>query len=73
MIVTDDGFSIDQHPNKNRITITLPPTMETINATTIHFDKIVSRKIKLNESELLLILNLVRWIMMDGKETDLNG
>lgn len=65
MIVTDDGYAIEQHQGQNKIVILMPQTAETITNTVQQLSK---RRVKLTENELLLILNLVRLLMMDGKE-----
>lgn len=68
MIVTDDGYSIEQYPQKNQIIINLPQTDLSITNT---IGTISTRKARLTANELTMVINLVR-LLMDAKGED-NG
>ena len=59
-----DGYSIEYEQNSNRIVITLPQTMQTANSTTA---MVANRKLELNSSELIVILNVAKTIVEGGE------
>ena len=63
MIVTDDGYAIEQYPKQNQIVISLPQTDGSLTNT---IGMISTRKIELTASELTMIVNLVK-LLMDKK------
>ena len=56
MIITDDGYSIEQYPQKNQIIISLPQTDGSLTNT---IGMVSNRKPNLSTSELTLVLQLV--------------
>lgn len=56
-MIVIDGYSIEQYPNSNRITITLPQTVYTVQDT-IGFPQ--NRRIELTSEELTAILVVVK-------------
>ena len=63
MIITDDGYAIEQYQKKNQIIISLPQTDGSLTNT---IGTISTRKTRLTANELTMILNLVR-LLMDAK------
>ena len=63
MIITDDGYAIEQYQKKNQIIISLPQTDGSLTNT---IGTISTRKTRLTAHELTMILNLVR-LLMDAK------
>ena len=63
-----DGYSIEQYPLQNRIVITLPPTVHTVQDThTMPQD----RRVKLTSNELTAIIVAVKGMYeLKGKEND---
>ena len=59
MIVTDDGYSVCYEKNANRIVISLPQTVETVTST---ITMVVNRKNEFTDSELCVILSVVKAI-----------
>lgn len=59
-IVTTDGYSIVYEKNKNKITIMLPPTMETVTDTC---SLPLNRKVVFTDAELTSILYTVKMIV----------
>ena len=66
MIITDDGYSIEQYPQKNQIIISLPQTDGSLTNT---IGTVSTRKTRLTANELTMIVNLVRLLMV-GKDED---
>ena len=68
-MIVIDGYSIEQYPNSNRITINLPQTIYTVRDT-ICFPQ--HRRIKLTREELTALLVCVKVMyengMKDGEE-----
>lgn len=56
-MIVCDGYCLFYDKNKNRIVIHLPQTMNTLTNT---FEAVKDRKMDLNESEQILILNTVK-------------
>lgn len=67
MIITNDGYAIEQYPKQNQIVINLPQTNSTITNTN---GTIATRKEKLTTEELTLILTLVRLLMGEKGEEE---
>lgn len=66
MIVTDDGYAIEQHLKSNQIIINYPQTYLSITNT---IGTVLTRNSELTRSELTLVLQLVR-LLMDKKGED---
>ncbi len=59
-MIIGDGYSLIYDKYRNRIVICLPQTMKTLTNT---MDAVTDRKIDINESEQLFILNAVKAVM----------
>lgn len=59
-MIVSDGYSLNYDKGKNKIVICLPQTMETLTNT---IDAVTDRKIDINASEQLFILNAVMAVM----------
>ena len=59
MIVSGDGYTIEYYKKENRITITLPQTMETPTNT---ISSVWIRNTNLTETDLALLLEMARYI-----------
>ena len=64
MIITNDGYAIEQYQKGNQIIISLPQTYESMTNT---IGTISTRKSRLTANELTMVVNLVR-LLMDGKD-----
>lgn len=67
MIMTKNGYAIEQYPSRNEIIITLPQTEETLTNTITPVRK---RKKKLNGEELAVIVTMVERMMEVDDEAD---
>ena len=52
-MIENEGYTIEQYPNHNRIIITAPQTWKTITST---LTTPVQRRVKLSENELSILL-----------------
>lgn len=68
MIITNDGYAIEQYPKQNQIIINLPQTDGSLTNT---IGTISTRKIELTANELSMVVNLVRLLM--GEKGEENG
>ena len=55
MLITENGYAIMREPKKNRIVITLPQTMKTIQGA----DELYDRQLELIKAEEAMILSIV--------------
>lgn len=58
-MVCIDGYSAEHYKARNQIVIAMPQTIYTVSNTT---SACLNRKIEFSESDLLLLLELVRYI-----------
>lgn len=66
MIITSDGYAIEQYPKRNQIVINLPQTYGSMTNT---FETISARKAELTANELTMIVNIVRLLTGAKEET----
>lgn len=59
MVLSSDGYFLTYERERNRIVISLPQTMETVQST---YEQISDRKLYASVSELTMVLNLVKLI-----------
>ena len=59
MLVSPDGYTIEEESNKNRLVIHMPSTLETVQSTT---DTINDRRSSLSDEDLFVILQIVRYM-----------
>ena len=65
MIVTEDGYGIEFYPQRNKIEIILPQTLNTITRTDL---AISNRKEAMTSEEMLEVLALVMMIIKGEEE-----
>lgn len=63
-MLTSDGYCLTYYKNKNQIVISLPHTYETATNT---YEQVVDRRTDVTETELLVLLEIVRLIFHKGE------
>lgn len=59
MILSQDGYAIEQYPKRNQIVITMPQTVQTLTNTT---SIVRNRKVDFSDADLTLLLELTRYL-----------
>lgn len=63
-MIISEGYSIWQEPKKNRIVITLPQTIVTMNTTV---EPIAQRYLTITEEQEMIILGIVKAMYTEGR------
>lgn len=63
-MLTSDGYCLTYYKNKNQIVISLPQTYETATNT---YEQVVDRGTDVMETELLVLIEIVKLIFHKGK------
>lgn len=66
-MIISEGYSIRQEPKKNRIIITLPQTVATINTTA---EPIAQRYLTITEEQEMIILGMVKAMYTGGEPNE---
>ena len=63
-MLSSDGYCLTYYKNKNQIVINLPQTYETATNT---YEQVVDRRTDVMETELLVLIEIVKLIFHKGK------
>lgn len=64
MIVSQDGYAVEHIQSKNQIVITIPQTVQTLTNTT---SIVRNRKIDFTDTDLVILLQLTRYLCETGE------
>lgn len=64
MIVSQDGYAVEHIRSRNQIVITMPQTVQTLTNTT---SIVRNRKIDFTDADLVLLLELTRYLCETGE------